>query len=48
MIMALEKIKYDQEKIDTKECEDVVDMEGELIIDLEEISQLKKNNKLRK
>ena len=36
--MDLELHKCDQEKIDTKECEVVVDMEGKLISDLEEIS----------
>ena len=36
--MALEQLKSDQEKIDTKECEVVVDMEGELISGLDEIS----------
>ena len=46
--MALEKHKYDQEKIDTEECEVVVDMEEELISTLEEISRLKKKNRLRK
>jgi hypothetical protein len=29
--MDLEQHKYDQEKKDTKECEAIVDMEGELI-----------------
>jgi hypothetical protein len=48
IIMALEQQKYDQEKTDTEECEVVVDMEGELISTLEEISRLKKNNILRK
>jgi hypothetical protein len=44
--MALEQYKYDQ--IDTKEYESIVDMEGELISFLEEISRLKKKNRLRK
>jgi hypothetical protein len=48
LLMALEQHKYDQEKKDTKECEVVVDMEGELISALEEISRLKKKNRLRK
>jgi hypothetical protein len=47
-LMDLEKQISNQEKKDTKECEVVVDMEGELISSLEEISQLKKNNRLRK
>jgi hypothetical protein len=42
--MALEQLKSDQE-----ECEVVIDMEGELISALEEISRLeKKKKKLRK
>jgi hypothetical protein len=46
--MDLEKQRPDQEKVNTKECEVVVDMEGELISALEEIYQLKKNNRIRK
>jgi hypothetical protein len=46
--MALEKHKYDQEKTNTEECEALVDMEGELINALEEISRLKKNKRLGK
>jgi hypothetical protein len=46
--MDLKQHKFDQEKIDTKECEVVVDMEGELISALEEISRLKKNNRIKK
>jgi hypothetical protein len=38
LLMALEKYKYDQEKIDTEECEVVVNLEGELLSDMEEIS----------
>jgi hypothetical protein len=48
IIMALEQQKYNQEKKDTEECEVVVDMEGELISTLEEISRLNKNNILSK
>jgi hypothetical protein len=48
VIMDLGKQRPGQEKIDTKECEVVVDMERELISDLEEISQIKKKNRLRK
>ena len=44
--MDLEQQKY--EKINTKECEVVVDIEGELIRALKEISRLKKKNRLRK
>ena len=44
--MALEQHKYD--KTDIEECEVVVDMEGELMSALEEISWLKKNSRLRK
>jgi hypothetical protein len=48
ILMDLEKQRSDQEKTDTEECEVVVDMEGELISALEEISRLKKKNRLRK
>jgi hypothetical protein len=48
ILMDLEQQIHDQEKIDRKECEVVVDMEGELIIALEKISRVKKNNRLRK
>jgi hypothetical protein len=48
LLMDLEKQRSDQVKIDIEECEVVVNMEGELISALEEISRLKKNNRLRK
>ena len=47
-IMALYQHKSDQEKTNTKECEVVADIEGELISALKEISRLKKKNRLRK
>jgi hypothetical protein len=46
--MDLEQLKSDQEKTNTKDYEVVVDMEGELISALEEISRIKRKNKLRK
>jgi hypothetical protein len=46
ILMALEQHRFDQ--IDTEECEGVVEMEGELISALEEISRLEKKKKLRK
>jgi len=46
--MDIDKQRSDQENTDTKEYPVVVDMEGELIISLEEISRLKKKSRLRK
>jgi len=46
--MALEQHNFDQENTYTEECEAIIDMEGELISSLEEISRLKKKEQNKK